>query len=141
MLINIKPWVLKNGKKFFFSDKKKFNLDDPDDFQKYWNAKNFPEENYSTKYRGGGSLIIRVGGGFSSSKKLKLQFVCGRQKSADYVKMLNDLSLTQEDRHLCGEEWIFQQDNAAIHNESISKKYLLEQKIRLLDPPSVLSRP
>ena len=45
--------------------------------------------------------------------------------------MLNDLSLVQEGHHQCREEWIFQQDNAAIHNESI--KYLLEQKIRLLD--------
>ena len=36
-------------------------------------------------------------------------------------------------RRLCGEEWIFQQDNAAIHNASITKKYLLEQKIKLLD--------
>ena len=46
--------------------------------------------------------------------------------------MLNDLFLAQEG-HLCGEECIFQQDNAAIHNVSITKKYLLEQKIRLLD--------
>ena len=37
---------------------------------------------------------------------------------------------------LCGEEWIFQQDNAAIHNASITKKYLLEQKLRLLDHPA-----
>ena len=29
----------------------------------------------------------------------------------------------------------FQQDNAAIHNASITKKYLFEQKIRLLDYP------
>ena len=40
----------------------------------------------------------------------------GRQKASDYVKMLNDLSL------LCGEGWIFQQDNAAVHNASITKK-------------------
>ena len=55
--------------------------------------------------------------------------------------MLNDLSLTQEGHHLCGEELIFQQDNAAIHNASITKMYLLEQKTRLLDDPSMLSRP
>ena len=42
--------------------------------------------------------------GVSSSGKLKLQFVNGRQKAADYVKMLNDLSLTQEGCRLCGEE-------------------------------------
>ena len=71
-------------------------------------------------------------GDFSSSGKLKLQSVSGRQKVADYVKMLNDLSLAPEGRCLCGKEWIFQQDNAAIHNPSITK-YLLEQKIRILD--------
>ena len=75
-------------------------------------------------------------GGVSSSGKLKLQFVSGGQKAADYVKMLNNLSLAQEEHRLCGEEWIFQQDNAAIHNASITKKYLLEQKIRLLDHPA-----
>ena len=50
------------------------------------------------------------------------------QKAADYVNMLNNLSLAQEGRRLCGEEWIFQQYNDAIHNASITKKYLLEQK-------------
>ena len=32
------------------------------------------------------------------------------------MKMLNDLSLAQEGHRLCGEEWIFLQDNDAIHN-------------------------
>ena len=73
------------------------------------------------------------GGVFSSSGKLKLQFVSGQQKAADYVKMLNDLSLAQEGRRLCGEEWIFQQDNAAIYNAPKTKKYLLKQKVRHLD--------
>ena len=72
----------------------------------------------------------------SSSGKLKLQFVSGQQKATDYVKMLNDLSLTQEGCHLYGERWIFLQDNAAIHNASITKNYLLEQKIRLLNHPA-----
>ena len=75
-------------------------------------------------------------GRFSSSGKLKQQFVSGRQKAADYVKMLNDLSLAQEGCRLCEEEWVFQQNNAAIRNASITKKYLLEQKIRLLDHPA-----
>ena len=66
--------------------------------------------------------LLWSGVGFSSSGKLKLQFVSGWQKAADYVKMLNELSLAQEGCCLCGEEWIFQQDNAAIHNASITKK-------------------
>ena len=50
--------------------------------------------------------------------------------------MLNDLFLAQEGCRLCREELIFRQDNAAIHNASITKKYLLKQKIRLLDHPT-----
>ena len=50
--------------------------------------------------------------------------------------MLNDLSLAQEGRRPYGAEWIFQQDNAANHNASITKKYLPEQKLRLLDYPT-----
>ena len=45
--------------------------------------------------------------------------------------MLNDLSLAQERHCLCGEEWIFQEDNAAIHNASTKNK--------ISRPPSVLS--
>ena len=96
--------------------------------------KNVSEENYSTKQSGGGSPMIW--GAFSSPGKLQLLFFSGRQKTAAYVKMLNDLSLSQEERHLCGEEWIFNQDNASIHNASITKKYLLRQKIRLFDHPA-----
>ena len=78
-----------------------------------------------------------IGGkGFQSSGKVKLQFVSDRQKAGDCMKMPKDLSLAQEERHLCGEEWIFQQDNVVIHNASITKKYLPEQKINLLDHPA-----
>ena len=96
--------------------------------------KNYQEENYSTSHSGGGSLMTL--GDISSKGKLSLQFVSGRQKAADYVKMLNDLSLTHKGRCLCGGEWIFQQDNAAIHNASLTKNYLLEQKTRLIDHPA-----
>ena len=41
--------------KVVFLDEKKFNLDSPDGFQKYWHAKNFPEENWESE---GGSLMI-----------------------------------------------------------------------------------
>ena len=83
----------KEWRDVFFSDLKKLNLDGPDGFQKYWRTKKVLEENYSTRHSGGGSLMIC--GALSSSGKLKLQFVRGRQIAADYVKKLNDLSLVQ----------------------------------------------
>ena len=43
--MSVKEWG-----KIVFSDEKKFNLDGPDGFQKYWYAKVFPEENYSTRH-------------------------------------------------------------------------------------------
>ena len=125
----------KEWRKVLCLDEKKFNLDGPNGFQKYWHAKNFPEENYSTRHSGGGTLMI-WSGGFSSPGILKLQYVSGREKVADYVKMLNNLSLAQERCRLCGEKWIFRQYHAAIHNASITKKYLVEQKITFLDYPA-----
>ena len=80
----------KEWRKVTFSPEKNFSLDSPDSFQEYRHAKNFPEENYSTMHSGEESLMSCWV--FSSSGKLKLQFVCGRQNLADYVKMLNDLS-------------------------------------------------
>ena len=51
--INAKEW-----RTIVFSDKNKFSLDGPDGFQKYGLAKNFPEENNSTRQSGEGSLMI-----------------------------------------------------------------------------------
>ena len=48
-------------RKVVFLDVKKFNLDDTDGFAKYWQAKEFPEENYLTRHSGGRSLMIGVG--------------------------------------------------------------------------------
>ena len=55
--------------------------------------------------------------------------------------MLNDLSLVQEECHLCGEECIFLQVNAAIHTASVTKEYFLEQKISVLDHPACSPNP
>ena len=62
-------------------------------FQKTINQQGIVEED----------LLWSGGGKLSSSGKLKLQFVSGRQKAADYMKMLNDSSPVWEGRRLCGE--------------------------------------
>ena len=60
--MSVKEW-----QKVVFLYEKKFNLDSPDGFQKYWYAKNFLEENYSTRHSGGGSL---EGGGSHCQENL-----------------------------------------------------------------------
>ena len=67
----------KECRKVVFSDEEKFNLDSPDGFQKYWHAKIFSEENYSTRHCGGGGSLM-IWDAFLFSGKLKLQFVSGR---------------------------------------------------------------
>ena len=56
-IMSAKEWL-----KVVFLDKKKFNLNGPNGFHKYWQVKNFPEENYSTRHSEGGSLMIGGGG-------------------------------------------------------------------------------
>ena len=56
--LSVKEW-----RKIAFFDKKKYNLDGLDGFQKYCHAKYFPEENYSARHSGEGSLMIWGGGG------------------------------------------------------------------------------
>ena len=85
----------KEWRNVVFSEEKKFNLIGPDGFQKYWHARHI----------GGVSLIIWKA--FSASEKLKVQFVSCQRKAADYVKMLNDVSLAQEGHRLFGEKNIF----------------------------------
>ena len=63
----------------------------------------------------------------------EIQFRQFRQLSELLARKKSYLSLAQKGRRVCGEEWIVQQHNAAIHNASITMNYILEQKIRLLD--------
>ena len=48
----------KEWQKVVFLNKKKFRLDGPNGFQKYCHAKNFPEENYSTRHSVQGCICL-----------------------------------------------------------------------------------
>ena len=88
--------------KVVFSDEKKFNLDGQDGFQKYWRTQKISRSELLNKAEW--RMMSYDLGAFSSSEKLNLRFVSDRQKAADYVKSLNDLSLAQEGLRLCGEQ-------------------------------------
>uniref|UniRef100_A0A3P9MYL3 Tc1-like transposase DDE domain-containing protein n=1 Tax=Poecilia reticulata TaxID=8081 RepID=A0A3P9MYL3_POERE len=50
--------------------------------------------------------------------------------------MLQRASLMTEGPRLCGNDWVFQQDNAAVHNARLTKEFFQENNIALLDHPA-----
>ena len=69
-----------------------------------------------------------------SYRGTELQVVQLFQNAARY--MLERSSLFTEGSRLCGENWIFQQDNAAIHIARKSKDFIQAHSIHLFHHPS-----
>lgn len=115
-----------------FSDEKKFNLDGPDGFKFYWHdLSKEPKTCMSRNFRGGG---LMVWGGFSYAGKLRLRFISNRMNSSDYIEMLEPV--IDEIESSVGPDFIFQQDNAAIHVSKKSKEWFTSKDIPLLPWPA-----
>ena len=77
-----------------------------------------------------------IWGGFSYVGKLPLAWISTKTKACDYIEML-EISLVEYGEELMGENFVFQQDNASIHAAKVTKCWLQERNIDVLEWPAV----
>ena len=121
-------------KTVFFSDEKKFNLDGPDGCSCYWHdlSKKTPIR-FSRNFQGGS---VMVWGGFSALGKAPLAFISTKMNSNDYTSMLDVTLIPYLEEVMSEKEFLFQQDNAAIHVSRFSKGWFEEINIPFLEWPA-----
>uniref|UniRef100_A0A3B4EU37 Tc1-like transposase DDE domain-containing protein n=2 Tax=Haplochromini TaxID=319058 RepID=A0A3B4EU37_9CICH len=73
--------------------------------------------------------------------KLRQQLMQRRQTAAGYVQMLQRASLMTEGPRLCGNDWIFQQDNTTVHNACRTRDFFQKNSITFLDHPAYFPDP
>lgn len=108
---------------YVFTDEKKFNLDGPDGWAYYWHDKRKPEQIFSKRQHGGGSVMVWAGFGYSGSTPI--MFISGRLNSERYIEVLRDQFSPYFDQCAVPPA-VFQQDNASIHASHRTTQWLNE---------------
>lgn len=116
-----------------FSEENKFNLDGLDCYSCYWHDMSKTSVPRSKRNFGGGSVM--VWGAFAYNLKLPICFISTRMSSKMYNELLDDVLVSFLDREH-EKQYIFQQNNAAIHVSKESKEWFHQKSITLLDWPA-----
>lgn len=99
-----------------FSNKKKFNIDDPDFLQDYWHNLQFDSEIYSKRVQEGRSVMIW--GALSYYAVITLVVEIEKSMDATYYCYVLQNSIIEEAYRILREHWILQQGNAAVHTSN-----------------------
>lgn len=121
----------KEWRRVIFSDEKKFNLDGPDGFNRYWHDLRKEALIFSKRQCGGGSVM--VWGAIGYNKKPELIFISEKLNAVGYQEMVGPL-FPAWGYEMAGLGWKFQQDNAPIHKAKSTMKCFEEKKIPLFQP-------
>ncbi|CAD7082823.1 unnamed protein product [Hermetia illucens] len=120
-----------------FSDEKKFNLDGPDGFDGYWRDLRKEPRYLSRRNFGGGTVM--VWGAICSKGTVRLAFISARMNSQEYQNVLQD-NLLPFINSFEGNEVIFQQDNASVHQGAVATAFnLVTLSLNLRVPSNQLS--
>lgn len=117
-----------------FSDEKKFNLDGPDGCQMSWQDLRLPRQTRCDRNFQGGSLMLWAAFGYRG--KSNICFISNKMNAERYVELL-DSELIEFAGENYGDSWVFQQDNAPIHNARHTKHFFEERNIPVLKWPAV----
>lgn len=116
-----------------FSDETKWNLDGPDGLQHYCRDLRQPVRQTNRRQMGGGSVMVLAR--FSAAGKTELAVLVGRQASEQYIYTVSEYLLPFAHKHY-GTDFVFQQDNAAIHTSRETMAFFEEQEVQVMDWPA-----
>jgi transposase len=108
-------------KSWIFSDEKKFNLDGPDGWAKYWHDIRREPRIYQKHHSGGGSVMCWSAFGWNG--QCPIVFINGRVNSIAYTNILQ-CHLLPNINHCANQPIVFQLDNAPIHTSHHTKNWL-----------------
>lgn len=126
-------WWKEKWKTVIFSDEKKFNLDGPDGFKYYWHDLRKDPEKCMSRNFGGGTVMIWAA--FCYTGKTPMCFISSRMNSENYIDLLDNV-LIEFGENILNDQYVFQQDNAAIHKSKKTMEWFQSRSIELLEWPA-----
>lgn len=121
-------------RKVIFSDEKKFTLDGPDGYQRYWHDKRNNETVSLHRNFKGGNLMVWAG--FCYKSKTPICFITNKMNGTGYIDLLDNVLLTYLDE-FDEPDVIFQQDNAPIHTAGLVLDWFKEKNIDIMKWPAL----